>query len=251
MSKYTTEVRFICETKSGLTESVGLSDVDTVIANSYDKIFNTSWDIYDEEYRSVLCSKILKHYYTREICAETVGLWEMWLNERMGLIMPYYNKLYESLLYINQFPNPFYDTDYYDEMESTEKQDETTNVDSTNKTTSTTAQNTEENSEDWNKYSDTPQGAITGLENDKYLTNANKATHEGNQDVNTTFTGTDTNDSDTVRNLNTTDNYLKHVYGKFNSSKSYWNILKEIRDNIINVDEMIIDELSDLFFTLW
>ena len=30
MSKYTTEVRFICETASGLTESAGLNDVESL-----------------------------------------------------------------------------------------------------------------------------------------------------------------------------------------------------------------------------
>ena len=34
MSKYTTELRYICESLSGLDESKGYSDIDTIIANS-------------------------------------------------------------------------------------------------------------------------------------------------------------------------------------------------------------------------
>ena len=97
MSKYTTELRFICESKAGLSDSVGFNQIDDVISKSWNKIFD-NFPIFDESYRSVLCSKILKHYYTREISAETVGLWQLWLNTRMGEIMPYYNKLYESAL---------------------------------------------------------------------------------------------------------------------------------------------------------
>ena len=96
MSKYTTEVRFICEEKSGLDISVNSNDVNNVIANSWNKIFTTNTPFFDEEYRSVLCQKILKHYYLREIGCETVGVWLLWMNTRLEEIMPYYNQLYES-----------------------------------------------------------------------------------------------------------------------------------------------------------
>ena len=109
MAKYTTSVRSICEINSGLDESKGQASVNDIIANSRDKIFDFPYPIYDEDYRAVLESKILKHYYTREICAETVGRWKLFLDARMNEIMPYYNKLYESELL--KF-NPLYDVDY-------------------------------------------------------------------------------------------------------------------------------------------
>ena len=96
MSKYTTEVRFICETYAGLSESVGLTKVKEVLAQSWNKVFDFDFPIFDENYRSVLCEKILRHYYAREISAETVGLWKLWLENKMNEIMPYYNKLYET-----------------------------------------------------------------------------------------------------------------------------------------------------------
>ena len=98
MSKYTTEVRFICESKSGLENSSGAYNVDEVIAGAWNKIFTSKAPFFDESYRSVLCQKILKHYYLREICCETVGIWKLWMNERLETIMPYYNQLYESEL---------------------------------------------------------------------------------------------------------------------------------------------------------
>lgn len=96
MSKYTTELRYICETSASLTESKGYNDIQDILDESWDKIFSFDFPIFDEAYRPVLCKKILKHYYTREICEETVGLWKLRLDARMNEIMPYFNKLYES-----------------------------------------------------------------------------------------------------------------------------------------------------------
>ena len=62
MSKYTTEVRNICEYFSGLGESVGYYKANEVIDKSVDKIFNFEYPIFDEKYRKVLEKKILKHY---------------------------------------------------------------------------------------------------------------------------------------------------------------------------------------------
>ena len=47
MSKYTTELRFICETYAGLDESVGGDSVENVITNALPKLFNFSFPIFD------------------------------------------------------------------------------------------------------------------------------------------------------------------------------------------------------------
>ena len=108
MSKYTTEVRFLCESLTGHTESVGFNSVDEILNQAAPLIFDFNFPIYDEAYRLVLEKKILRHYYTREISEETYGLWKLRLEDRMNIIMPYYNKLYESALLAF---NPFYDVD--------------------------------------------------------------------------------------------------------------------------------------------
>lgn len=95
MSVYTVEVRYICEVEAGLQKSTGYNDIDEVVDKSWKKIFK-DFPIFDEAYREGLCKKILNHYYTREIGAETVALWKFWLNQKMREIMPYYNKLYIS-----------------------------------------------------------------------------------------------------------------------------------------------------------
>lgn len=112
MSKYTTEVRYICEVSAGLTESAGFDDIENIITTAAPHIFNFTFPIFDDAYKLPLEKKILRHFYTREICEETVGLWKLRLCDKLNNIMPYYNKLYESELL--EF-NPLYDVDYRNE----------------------------------------------------------------------------------------------------------------------------------------
>ena len=67
MSKYTTELRYVCEVESGLVDSEGFNSINTILDNCRANIFNFDYPIFDETYRPVLEKKILKHYYTREI----------------------------------------------------------------------------------------------------------------------------------------------------------------------------------------
>ena len=108
MSKYTTQVRFICETAAGLSESEGQTSVNQIIAAAIPSVFDFDFPIFDESYRTVLETKILKHYYTREIGLETAGLWKLKLDTKLNEIMPFYNQLYKSELI--EF-NPMYDVD--------------------------------------------------------------------------------------------------------------------------------------------
>lgn len=234
MSKYTTEVRFICETASGLGESKGFTDVDTIITNAIPKIFNFSFPIFDEKYRDILEKKILKHFYTREICEETVGLWKLRLDTKLNEIMPYYNKLYKSEML--EF-NPLYTAN----LTRTKKTDYDSNRNINN---NGTVNNTSNNSNvSVELYSDTPQGALTGIENETYLTNARKTTDNGNSSSSTTNSdsGTDA--------LNSTEDYLETVIGFEGGSAS--DLLIKYRDTFLNIDMMIIEDLETLFFQLW
>lgn len=242
MSKYTTELRFICESKAGLSESVGFNQIDDVISNSWNKIFD-NFPIFDESYRSVLCSKILKHYYTREISAETVGLWQLWLNTRMGEIMPYYNKLYESALL--EF-DPFKDVNYSRNHGGTFTGDTRRNGRSDVSVDNSVTSNGTSNSK--NLFSDTPQGAITNIENESYLTNA---TLIKDTDTNTTNTdGNSTTQNTETTGITNTDNWIETIVGK-QSTVSYSKLLKEFRETFLNIDVMIINDLSDLFMNIW
>ena len=243
MSKYTTQVRFICEQKAELSESAGCNNVDEIISKSWDKIFTTKCAIFDEKYRSVICSKILKHYYLREIGTETVGVWSLWMNTRLEEILPYYNKLYESAKL--EF-NPFNDVDLK-RQHKTEYDGKTDTTDKGSRDTTSTGESTNTNT-NYDLFSDTPQGALNGVDNEQYLSSARKITDNGNSTGNTT-TKESTNTSGTS-NTNSTENYIETITGK-QGTESYSNLLIKYRDTLINIDIMVINEFSDLFMGLW
>lgn len=249
MSKYTTEVRFICQS---LANDIDVNDVENIIANSVDKIFDFNFPIFDEQYRKILETKILKHYYTREIGEETVGLWKLRLNTRLNEIMPYYNKLYESELL--EF-NPLYtknvikngnnkgagnSTDTNSHNDVTTRTDDTTSV-------SNASNNTK------NLYSDTPQGSIRNIDvvENAYLTNATVINNNENGSIKNT--GTVKNDNSGTykldKNFTDTNEYAETIKGYDGTSPS--RLVSEFREILINIDAMIIDELESLFFQLW
>ena len=304
MSKYTTELRFICENYAGKEHSEGYNSIASIIENARSKIFDFDYPIFDESYRNVLETKILKHYYLREICTETVGIWKLFLNSRMNEIMPYYNKLYESELI--EF-NPLYDTDLTkdynkdgkgtgslsdvvaetvarDIVKSGSKAETNTGTvgrigsNDTDATISGSESDVKRNTR-WDIYSDTPQGGLTNVENETYLTNARKIVDDGTgstktisstENSDTDYSETETRnltnqvtlnereDDDSTKNSTTTRNrnlrdiedYIEHIRGK-SGGTSNSKLLQEFRDTFLNIDVMIINDLNDLFFGLW
>ena len=265
MSKYTTEVRTICENLIGLKSPVGYGSVNDILSQAAPLVFNFDWPIFDEAYRRVLEIKILKHFYTREIGLETVGLWKLKLDTKMNEIMPYYNQLYKTELL--EF-NPLYDVDLtrdrVEEREGSNKtdggfnnenvfgkknnysEDNTVNSDTTDDTTTSGASDTtgsskatEDNTRTVNsktaeggtntgkntdRYSDTPQGAISDLESNNYLTNAriidNSSTNISESSANTNETNTGENSIDTEENLNYNNSIERNVNRKDNTNKT-------------------------------
>lgn len=271
MSTFTTQIRFICESKAGLKESVGYDNIAQVIEGARPAIFDFPYPIFDETYRAVLETKILKHYYTREIGEETYGLWKLRLDTKMNEIMPYYNQLYKSTLL--EF-NPLYDVDINRTHNATRKGTEILNgnvdtngqvIASTNANNTTTSDNTTDQTGtngNTDKYSATPQGGLDGLAQDKYLTNArmitgndtlNSKTHSTTDDMIDSTTDTSTNMTTATKNnttINNTEDYLESVKGK-QGTQSYASMILEFRETFLNIDMMVINDLSDLFMNIW
>lgn len=264
MSKYTTELRFICENYAGYDESTGLSNVDDVIEKSRSKVFDFDFPIFDESYRNVLENKIIMHYYTREIASETVGLWKFWLRTKMNEIMPYYNQLYRSATL--EF-NPFYDVDLttdYQRVDNGEHSNSGTMSESKSESGSGNASGSESNTDGnkndhWEYFSETPEGGINGVANLNYLTTALHTTDDKTGSVSSSTSNSEneyensgsvsrnTNDSGTIKNI---EDYLHHVKGK-SGGASYSKLLEEYRKTFLNIDMMIIGELKNLFIQLW
>lgn len=253
MSKYTTEVRFICENSADLRESDGADNIDSILNKCWNKVFNFDFPIFDEKYRQVLCMKILKHYYTREIAHETVGRWKLALNAKLNEIMPYYNQLYKSELL--DF-NPFYDVNLTRSREGSGTSNKTSNNTETNSGTSKNVSSGSgtSNTDTLNRFSDTPQNSMDtqGIADSVPLTTVTKV-NENNTTTNEstdTLTRNDTKTGNGTENINNTDKYIETVKGK-QGTENYSSLLKKFRETFLNIDMMIIEDCSDCFFTLW
>lgn len=254
MSKYTTELRFICETYAGLDESVGGDGVENVITKALPKLFNFNFPIFDESYRTILERKIVMHYYTREIGYETVARWKLALNTKLNEIMPYYNKLYESELI--EF-NPLYT---HNITKTGNKTGQGTSQQTTNDTGSKDIQHNETNNDvitdssiNYRLHSDTPQGGLAGVDSETYLSDAVKTSVSENRredhGIHINDTTNTTNNGTKNGNTNTTEEYLESVVGYENKNPS--KSLQDYRDTFLNIDMMIINDLNKLFMGIW
>lgn len=251
MAYYTAQLRDICESLAGFESHQGQRSVKEILEQSRKKIFDFEYPIFDPDYKGILETKILRHYYMREICDETYGLWKLHLEDKMNLIMPYYNQFYENGL---EGLNPFDDTNYTTDRGKNTGTDAETIGNRKDTGTSETESHGKENfkGDNWSLFQDTPQNGLTDVKNLEYLTNANEDTSE-TEDVTenkTNNTYEDNSDTSTKSNILTIEDYAEHVHGK-RSYTSYAELLLILRQTFLNIDQMVVDECSDLFFGLW
>lgn len=208
-----------------------------------------SYPIFDENYRETLNSNILNHYYENEIGFETANLFKFYLNQKMNEIMPYYNELYnvqKKLIDENLLLNNVNMTESLSGNNS--------NISVTNSNTSSSSQSSSSNSgssTNRNLFQDTPQGAISSQnidDNSIYATNItlDKNTTSNSITDNSSNSGSSTNRTDDTA----TNSYLKTIVGN-NGGKFNIDILNDIRNNLMNIDLLIINELYDLFMQIF
>ena len=193
--------------------------IKSLIDNNFD-FKMTSYPIFDENYRETLNNNILMHYYENEIGFETAGLFRVYLNQKLNEIMPKYN----NLLFNN-----------VNVTESLEGSNTTTT--SSNSTSTNTG-----SSNNKNLFQDTPQGQIssTDINDQKWATNLTL-------DSNST--------SNTIEDYNSgsgsgTNAYIKTIIGN-TGSKFNIDLLNDIKNNLMNIDLMVINELYDLFMQIF
>lgn len=188
--------------------------IKNLIKNNFDFGLD-SYPIFDENYRSVLNENILYFYFEDEIGLETPELFKIYLNRTMNRIMPYYNNLYlaqKELLQKGLFNNVNY------------TEESTRNLNSSTQT----------NSKGKGLYQDTPQGQIsmTEFEDQSYATNLTLNKNEDNTSG------------------NSIDNYIRTITGN-NGNRYPVEILNDIKNNLVNIDNLIINELNDLFMGIY
>lgn len=214
---YTVKLKSICESFNTNENAT----TEQIIENSLGHIFDFDFAIFNESYRKQLETNIIRHYYFREIAFETYGQWKLKLQDRINLIMPYYNQLFQIDL----------DAAGINLLENTNL----TRQHLRNADTSSNGSNTSTNT-NWDVYSDTPQGALTDVENNTYLTNARKITNNENN----TQTGM----------VYENENYIETVKGK-DGGVTYGEAVEKAHKAIHRTEEQFIREFEDLFFLLW
>ena len=197
--------------------------IKTLIDNNFDFKMD-SYPIFDENYRNTLNNNILYHYYENEIGFETASLFRFYLNQKLNEIMPYYNELYKV------------------QKEIIDENLLLNNVNLTERLTGSNTTNTNSTSQSSNKgknlFQDTPQGEISNTEIDdqKWATNLTLNNNSINDTSNATGSGT--------------NEYIKTIIGN-NGGKFNIDVLNDIKNNLMNIDLMIINELNDLFMGIF
>ena len=182
-----------------------------------------NYPIFNESYRNILNNNILNHYYENEIGFETANLFKFYLNQKLNEIMPYYNILYtaqEEIIKDKLFDNV--------DLKETSNRINKTN---TNSTSSSSSNNK-------NLFQDTPQGKIdmTIFEDQTYATNL-------------TLNNGKIND-ESISSGNNNEDFIRNIKGS-NGGKYKIEILNDIKNNLMNIDLMIINDLNELFMQIF
>ena len=197
--------------------------IKSLIDNNFDFKMN-NYPIFDENYRNTLNNNILYHYYENEIGFETASLFRFYLNQKLNEIMPYYNELYKvqkKIIDENLLLNNVNLTERLTGSNTTE--------------TSSTSQSSNNGK---NLFQDTPQGQIsqTDIDNQTWATNLTLNKNDIKDESSATGSGT--------------NEYLKTIVGN-NGGKFNIDVLNDIKNNLMNIDLMIINDLNELFMQIF
>ena len=202
--------------------------IKTLIDNNFD-FQMTNYPIFDENYREILNNNILHHYYENEIGFETAPLFRFYLNQKLNEIMPYYNELYKvqkKLIDDNLLLN---NVNLREELQGS----------NTNNTTTTGNSTSQSTNKGKNLFQDTPQGNISQQDiNAQNVYATNITLNDNSINDNSSANGSGTNE------------YIKTIIGN-NGSKFNIDVLNDIKNNLMNIDLMIINELYDLFMQIF
>lgn len=185
-----------------------------------------------------LASKIVDHYYMREIGYETIALFKHYVKVNMQEIM----ERYLPLIYSNSINyNPLVNVDY----EETFTRNITGSGESSGESSSESSSTN--NASGLSVNSDTPQQQISK----QAILSGSYASNTGASETESSISD-ETSSSNSTTNSNTTDEtYTKKVKGNSGVSATAQKMIEQYRNNIIAIDEQIIKELDKLFMGLY
>lgn len=245
-------LKTVMESITGRASPVNYDGLQQLFNDARPKLF-PGFSTYDPAHAIPLSNLIMGRFLNREICETPYAKWQFMFTQRLNEIMPYYNQLFQSVEMIppeDIFNDVNYQRSLTDTKEgtSTKSENEKISSESTMTSDSTYAPNVTSISTSIN----TPQSEITDFLDNKYLNSASKTWNDGD-DI-TVNSGESKGSGSTERigkqNDSSTSNIAEQYKGK-KSGTPYIMLLKEYRQQILNIDMMIIEELEDLFFMVY
>lgn len=224
-------------------------------------LFDFDYPLYDSSYKGVFETHFIRYFYTKEIGFESESLFKFELETWLQIHMPYFNKLYQSELIVF---DPLLNSKEEITRTKTNDRDHTQTSNTTGTNTSESTQNVDGTlSEDqFNRHlkSNTPDSrlAITTEEGQGVIEYASEITEDVDKNgktSNSTTTGSGTDNTDVTSNatntINEVEDYVESKVGKI-GSQSYSSMLKEYRESLIRVEQMMFKEMrKDLFMLVY
>lgn len=236
MAKYTIELRRLCDIFSRDTVESWFKDYkieDYLNKKQIETITNSNvWS------KDRLASKIVDHYYMREIGFETPALFKHYAKVTMQELM----EKYLLLIYTNCIEyDPFESVDFH----VVESREILGNASAKNSGKSNS--NSKSNSEGLNISNNTPQTRVNKQQIDSgvYASNVGQNNNESNIEDETTTS------SDSSTNSKTIETFKHDEYGNKGVLDSYQKMIMQLRETIVSVDTDIINELNSLFMGLY
>lgn len=232
MATYTIELRKICDI-------YGRDEVESWFKNYNLENYLTPTQIeqitkFNVWSKDRLATKIIDHYYMREIGYETPALFKHFANVYMKEIMEReLPKIYSNFLEYDPLSNVDFTEEYTREIQGN------------NSNQGTSSSTSSSNSSGLSVNSDTPQGQInkTDILNGQYASNTGASETESQiQDSTTT---------ETSGNNSTIEKFTRHEEGDNGVIITNQRLVKEYREIIVAIDEEIILELNKLFMGLY
>ena len=198
--------------------------IKALIDNNFD-FQMTQYPIFDENYRETLNHNILYHYYENEIGFETAALFRLYLNQKLNEIMPYYNELYKVQKKLIDDKLLLNNVNLTEELKG--------------RNTTQTSSVSQSTNKGKNLFQDTPQGNISQQDiNAQNVYATNITLNDNSINDNSSANGSGTNE------------YIKTTIGN-NGGKFNIDVLNDIKNNLMNIDLMIINDLNDLFMQIF
>ena len=198
-------------------------DIYTLLKNPNFKLFDFNYSFYDEQHKEEFEEKFINYYMFNEIGFETVKRFKHYLKEKLNRIAPYYEQLYKTELRCLEG-----DIDFMlnkDLHETINVRDKNSSKSKTNATSNTL--NKESYLDNGNASLDLTEGNLTGVNSS-----------DGNGITESDMSG---------ENEQLTELISKGNIGVTSSAE----LLKQWRQVLINIDEMIIEECRDLFMLIY